>query len=125
MDVSAELERSQRFCDVSQDLLCTANFDGYFTFLHPKWTETLGYEIDEIIHQPFMDFVHPDDRAATTRELEQLATGKLTFNFENRYRAKNGHYVWFLWNATAFPKENLIFASARIITERKEIESFK
>ena len=82
----------------------------------------LGYRVDELTSLPFLEFVHPDDRAATTAEFQGLVTGHSTISFENRYRAKNGIYRWMLWNATPFPEQRLIYASARDITERKYAE---
>jgi PAS domain S-box-containing protein len=123
--MALDVTGAQRFCDVSQDLLGIANFDGYFTYVNPKFTQVLGYSAQEVLTTRFTDFIHPDDREATANELSKLSCGQLTFNFENRYRSKSGTYYWLLWNAAAFPDENIIFASARDITERKEMEQLK
>ena len=109
-----------RFFDLSIDLLCIAGFDGYFKRLNPAWERVLGYRIDDLTSSPFLEFVHPDDHAATIAEMEKLIAGSSTISFENRYRAKDGSYRWMLWNATPFGQ--LIYAAARDITERKEAE---
>jgi PAS domain S-box-containing protein len=111
-----------RFFTLSIDMLCIAGFDGYFKRLNPAWERVLGYSVDELTSSPFLEFVHPDDRAATTAEMQGLFTGQSTISFENRYRAKNGIYRWMLWNATPFPEQQLIYAAARDITERKHAE---
>jgi len=111
-----------RFFTLSIDMLCIAGYDGYFKRLNPSWEHVLGYSVDELTSLPFLEFVHPDDRAATTAEFQGLVTGHSTISFENRYRAKNGIYRWMLWNATPFPEQRLIYASARDITERKYAE---
>lgn len=71
---------------------------------------------------PFLDFIHPDDRAATLVEVERLSKGEDTISFENRYRAKDGSYRWMLWNAIPFAEEQLMYGAARDITERKRAE---
>src|SRR5262249_21192521 len=71
---------------------------------------------------PFLEFVHPDDRAATLAEMERLSKGEDAISFENRYRAKDGFYRWMLWNATPFVQDQLIYAAARDITERRRDE---
>ncbi len=111
-----------RFFNASLDLLCFANFDGYFTRVNPAWERTLGYSAEELCRQPFLEFVHPDDREITVAEVAKISTGANTVSFENRYRAKDGSYKWLLWNATPLLNQQVIYADARDITERKLAE---
>jgi PAS domain S-box-containing protein len=113
---------TDRFFTLSLDMLCTAGFDGYFSTLNPAWTRTLGWTIEELQAKPFMEFVHPDDRAATVRETLRLQQGLDVISFENRYRHKDGSYRWLGWNATASPEERLYYAIARDITEHHGLE---
>jgi light-regulated signal transduction histidine kinase (bacteriophytochrome) len=39
-------------------------------------------------------------------------------SFENRVRCKDGSYRWMLWNSTAVPEQELLFAIGRDNTER-------
>jgi len=48
-----------------------------------------------------LDFVHPDDLAATLEEMKLLNEGKKAFHFENRYWYKNGEYKRLVWSAVA------------------------
>ncbi len=98
---------------------CIVGFDSYFVRTNATLSQTLGFTPDELIAQPFINFVHPDDRAATIAELGNLMTGKTTISFENRYRTKDGNYRWLLWTANPYIAEKLIYAAARDITERK------
>jgi two-component system sensor histidine kinase/response regulator len=115
-------EELDRFFTISLDLQCIATFDGYFTRVNPAWQRTLGYTSEELVARPFLDFVHPDDRESTVAVMSALKTGARVSDFENRYRARDGSYKWFLWNAAAFPELGTIYADARDITERKRAE---
>jgi diguanylate cyclase (GGDEF)-like protein/PAS domain S-box-containing protein len=117
----AESDRD-RFFTLSIDLLCVANFDGYFTRLNPAWEQVLGYSPQDLMGKPFIAFVHPDDRQRTVSETTRLALGNESVSFENRYRRRDGEYRWLLWTARPDPERGLIFAAARDITDRKEAE---
>ncbi|MEP6995071.1 MAG: response regulator [Acidobacteriota bacterium] len=115
-------EELDRFFAISLDLQCIATFDGYFTRVNPAWERTLGYTSEEMVARPFLDFVHPEDREATIAAMSTLTTGVRVRDFENRYRARDGSYVWLLWNAASLPELGSIYADARDITERKRTE---
>ncbi|MGP1383576.1 MAG: PAS domain S-box protein [Thainema sp.] len=115
----AEKERD-RFFKLSADMLCVAGFDGYFKRLNPKFEVVLDYSTEELMAEPVLSFVHPDDQDTTVAISSQLAEGKQVVAFENRYRCKNGSYRWFSWTAASDVEAGLIYASARDITESKQ-----
>ncbi|MCJ2009477.1 PAS domain-containing protein [Methylobacterium sp. J-092] len=115
--VAARTAERDQVWEASSDLLCVANLDGYFVSLNPAWPRTLGWTEDEMKARPFLDFVHPDDIAATLAAAAGLSRGEAQFTFENRYRHKDGSDVWLSWNAV--PRDGLIYASVRNVTEAK------
>jgi len=116
-------EQLSRHDELSLDLICTANFDGYFTRLNPAWKSTLGYSIEELMAEPFLFFVHPDDRDATIAEAErQTKAGEVVLRFENRYRHRDGSYRWLEWTSRPDPEAGELIAIARDITARKTAE---
>jgi twitching motility protein PilJ len=38
------------------------DFEGRFKRLNPAWVTTLGYTLEEVEDQSFLNFLHPDDR---------------------------------------------------------------
>jgi PAS domain S-box-containing protein len=115
-------EDRDRFFTLSLDMLCITGFDGYFKRLNPAWERTLGFSLDELLAEPFLNFVHPDDRPATRAEVEQLSAGTPTVSFENRYRCKDGSYKWLQWKATPFLRQQVVYAAARDVTDTKRTE---
>lgn len=111
------------FFNLSLDLLAIAGLDGYFRRVNPAWTQTLGYSEAELLAQPLIELVHPDDRAATLAELEHLKSGIPTRAFENRYRAKDGTYRHLSWSAAPSVDPGDIYCIARDVTQHKAAET--
>jgi diguanylate cyclase (GGDEF)-like protein/PAS domain S-box-containing protein len=115
--------RARRFFDLSHDMLCTADVDGYFIELNSAWEETLGYSGEELRAAPFLELVHPEDRERTESEAAGLFEGSQTVGFENRYLAKDGSWRWLRWSSAFAPDETLIYARATDVTPLKRVES--
>ncbi|MFC3125674.1 PAS domain-containing protein [Pseudoroseomonas globiformis] len=113
------LERDQIWMS-STDLLCVASVQGQMLALNPAWTRTLGWPVESLIDQPFMDYVHSEDHERTSQAMEGLRRGQAQFHFVNRYRHQDGSWRWLSWNAN--PVEERIFATARDITAEKDHE---
>jgi PAS domain S-box-containing protein len=112
-----------RFFGLSLDMLCIAGTDGYFKRLNPAWTQTLGWTDEELRSKPYLDFVHPDDRAETIRRAGRLADGSTLVSFENRYLCRDGSYRWLQWKAISTGDGGAIYASTRDISDQKARES--
>ena len=112
----------QRLFELSVDMLGTASAEGYFTRLNPAWTQTLGWSVEELMAEPFLSFVHPDDVAMTvevaTRIPEPGATG--TVAFENRYRTRGGAYRLVDWTGVA--EHGILYFVAKDVTDRRATE---
>ncbi len=113
-------EELDRYFTSALDLLCIANTKGEFIRINPEWERVLGYSIGELEGKIFLDFVHPDDLEKTLDAIRKLAGQEEIINFENRYRRKDGTYRWIEWRSN--PHGDLIYAAARDITDRKQIE---
>ena len=112
----------ERFFEITTSMLCIAGFDGYFKRINPAFSQTLGFTTEELLARPFIDLVHPEDRAATLAELDKLRQGNTTVSFENRYRTKDGGDRWLWWTSKPYVAEEIIYATARDITDRKVAE---
>jgi diguanylate cyclase (GGDEF)-like protein/PAS domain S-box-containing protein len=111
----------ERFFDRSPDLLAIADRRGYFTCLNPEWEAVLGWSSDELMAEPYLNFVHPEDLERTCQEIAR-ATGPspCTTRYENRLRTRDGVWRWLLWSSRWDGDEWTMVA--KDITTRKELE---
>jgi two-component system, sensor histidine kinase and response regulator len=108
--------------DLALDLICVAGPDGYFKRVNKAWTDVLGYTKEELLTQPWVNLVHPDDREASIAEAAKVFQGHKTMRFRNRCRSKNGSFRWMIWTAAAPADGQFFYATGRDITEIKRDE---
>lgn len=118
---SAELELF-RFFEMTPDLVCIADKEGFFKYINRAVCDKLGYTNDELFAQPIATFIHPEDKEVTSRRRAELLNGKALINFDNRYVSKSGKVIWLHWTSIYFPEKEIVFAIAKDVTGRKEKE---
>jgi len=69
------------FFDVSVEMFCIANTDGYFVKTNEAFTKVLGYTEMELKQVPFLEFVHPNDKQATVETFQYLKDEKYISDF--------------------------------------------
>ncbi len=124
IDITEEKEKNtdlQKLFLLTLDLLCITDLECNFIKVNNEWEKVLGYSKKELETRKFLDFIHPDDLAATLEAVEQLLKSKEIIDFINRYMDINGKYHYIEWRGIV--EDNLIYASARDITLRKETEA--
>lgn len=105
---------------LSSNMLCVCGFDGVMKWVNSVWIKKTGYSEAEILSQPFMNFVFPEDREKTMEVMSVLYKGESVKNFRNRYVSKTGEIIWLEWNSSSVVSENLIFGVTRDITNEVE-----
>jgi PAS domain S-box-containing protein len=108
-----------RFFSLCLEMLCIADTTGFFLCVNPAFTAVLGYSQEDLVSRPFIDFVHPDDVAATERALQRASSGELV-GFENRYRRVDDTFRTLNWTSMLDPATGTIYAAARDVTEERE-----
>jgi len=111
-----------RFFSLSLDMLVVVTPQGHFRRINPAFGETLGYAVGELLDTPFVQLVHPDDRASSLAAFEGVVRGTPVSDFECRFRRRDGEYRVFSWRATADPVTGDVYAVARDVTDHRATE---
>ena len=119
--ISAEKEM-QFYLDTAVDLVSSIDMDGYFKNINSNWTKLLGWREEEIINQNCTKFIHPDD-VNNIIKLKEMGFSKQ--KLVNRYRHKDGSYIWLDWNFKYNKESSVVIGTAKNITEQRNIENQK
>lgn len=111
----------EKLFELSLDMLCVADFDGYFRLINSAFEKILGHPRDALLGHPYIELVHPEDKPATLAAMDQLVAGEPVACFENRYLCQDGTYKWIGWTSMPAPAENLTYAVGRDISKQKAI----
>lgn len=112
----------ERFFSLSVDGLTIAGFDGYFSRVNPAFIKITGFDIEEILNTPYLNFVHAEDVPTARAAFKKLAAGESVTNVDVRFLCKSGEYRWLTWAGIPIPDEGFTYAIARDVTERKQLE---
>ncbi|WP_158727993.1 PAS domain S-box protein [Flavobacterium sp. I-STPA6A] len=106
----------------SQDFVCIATTDCYFKEINPAFVSVLGYTEHELLSQPFLNFIHPEDLEKSRDEVKRLGKEKESINFENRFVKKNGEIISIQWIITVSHEHGLAYGIGRDVTCVKRIQ---
>ncbi len=110
------------FFELTPDLVWLAGKDGYLKKVNRAVVDKLGYTKEQLYSRPVTDFMHPDDVDITVMNRNKLFTGEVMHNFCNRYITKEGNILWMEWTSVYISDKETVFAVAKDITARKQIE---
>ncbi len=102
---------------LSADAFCIAGFDGNFKYVNAAFAEILGQSEERLREHSFLALVHPDDRGVTLDIMRTVLAKGAIRNFRNRFLCHGSEYRSLEWSAVYVPGEELMYASARDITD--------
>ncbi|MEH6499357.1 MAG: PAS domain-containing protein [Pseudoalteromonas distincta] len=101
----------------SRDLLVIVGPDGIFRAANPAWTAVLGYLAEQVEGRHFLDFMLPEDAAASADAFERAIAGHNLTDFEQRVVHQDGTPRWISWYTSA--AGDSLYAYGRHITAEK------
>ena len=111
----------------STDMIGRQDMDGVYRYVSPACRNLLGYEIEEMISYPVLDFVHPDDQQRVKQVMLKEEKNGAIPNIIYRARRKDGNFIWIetTTKIVANPHTNHteeIITVSRDVTDRKRVE---
>ncbi|MCB0084478.1 MAG: PAS domain S-box protein [Caldilineaceae bacterium] len=102
--------------------------EGYYLQVNERLCEIMGYSRAELLQKPFIDFVHPEEKARSAALNEQLIAGHLpSYGVEKRYIRRDGSFIWVHVTASSVCNEagDVIYRLAVVedISARKAAEA--
>lgn len=124
--LEATQRRYQRLIEESSDVFTVLDREGRFEYVSPSAQRVLGYQPDDLLGDPAVGHVHPDDRKAIREEFDDLlGTQSSQLTVEARFENSEGEWRWLETRGRNLLDDDAvggIVVYARDITERKERE---
>lgn len=119
-------ERFRSLVENANDLIYSLTPRGEISYISPKFTDILGYDISDYLGKSFFPLMHPDDLKESIELFQRrLKSGQRESGFEFRMKHKDGSFRWFISNFSAILDEKgkvmETIGVAHDITERKKI----
>jgi len=123
-----ELHRYQSLIAHLKEVVFQIDREGRWSFLNRAWTELTGLDLDQSLGQPFLGFMHPQDKIRYLNVLTYaMETDQDTLQGEFRIGTKDGDYRWVEMSnrITVDDQGAVIGVSGTLtdITERKHSET--
>ncbi|KPQ20895.1 GGDEF domain-containing protein [Halomonas sp. HL-93] len=104
------------------DTVFVVDKDNQIIFVSDACESLLGYLPHELIDTQIINYMHPDDLAATRDSITRVMSGKPHIDFRNRYIRKDGGVVHILWSARWYEEEGVRIGVARNVTDLMQAE---
>lgn len=88
-------EQYQLLAENASDLVIRHDLAGHVTWVSPSVHEVLGWQPEDLQGHPLEELVHPDDRAAKRRSLQEaIESGSRVDRMHVRFAARSGTWRW-------------------------------
>jgi len=111
-----------RLWETTNDLMGSADFDGYLKAINPAWTALLGWSEGELLARPFYHIVDPADREEAARVVARLAAGEEIAGYTDAVICKDGSRRHLMWTASPEPAAGIFRMVGRDVTDLRNTE---
>ena len=123
-----ELARYQSLVAHLKEVVFQIDREGRWSLLNPAWTVVTGFSEKESLGQPFLSYMHPEDKGRYLNALTYaMETGGDAVKGEFRFATRDGAHRWVeLYNRITTDREGVVVGvsgTLNDITERKRAEA--
>ena len=122
-------ENIDLFLKAATDLMCIVDKNGVLKKIGPKWSNTLGWDTNELYNMDISKIIHPDDIHLFSRFYNKAHKDRELFRLNIRCLCKDGIYKWLEFSLRYIKENDNYIVTARDITkdikmeeERKSLE---
>ncbi len=110
-----------------KEIIGQVDSNGNWTFLNPAWEELLGYEVNNTLGRPMLDFVEASDWPVFNQNFNLIQSGAVNdCDFEAQWRSRDGSLKWFqVYGKRAITgkgQQSRLIITLMDITTRKQAE---
>jgi diguanylate cyclase (GGDEF)-like protein/PAS domain S-box-containing protein len=115
--------------DKLQDVVFQTDLNGCWTFLNVAWSALTGFSVEETLHKPWQDFIHPEDRPNQQKAFQSVLNPSSSGStpLQLRHTTKTGEIRWVEAHCQPLLDEHQQVAGTTgtlfDITERKSAET--
>lgn len=126
--LGAEIIRKQLEEDVSQifdsapDIIAMIDYNGKILRINKAGSQLLKYNENEFRNLSYKTFIQKEDVDLVEGTIQQLVQQETTIHIEFRCYDKSGKIVWLDCTCTSSKEQGLIYAVAKDISEKHELE---
>ncbi|MBS0656614.1 MAG: PAS domain S-box protein [Verrucomicrobia bacterium] len=124
-NLQASERRFRSLVQNSSDVVALLRPDGVITYMSEAVRPVMGRAPEEFVHQPGLQFVHPEDREEVRARFRRFASGEESHRVVFRVQRADGAWRWMEVKGNhrlADPDVGALVINARDITERREAE---
>ncbi len=92
-------ERFRLMAEAMPQKIFVSDVNAGLIYLNPQWEEFTGCSREEITELSLAHFIHPDDLEENLKRWSEAVQSGSEFQYEHRFRAKDGKYFWHLTRA--------------------------
>ncbi|MEH3114351.1 PAS domain S-box protein [Pedobacter terrae] len=119
-------KRFKSIANLVPDLLWDSEPDGSTNWYNQRWLEYTGQSLEEAVGWGWIDAIHPDDRAGSSKRYAEAVEAGVSLRQEHRIRNYEGQYRWFVVDALPLKDEQgrvvKMYGAATDIHDRKQAE---
>lgn len=87
-------ERLRLIADNMSDVIVQISPNGLVRYVSPSSRDVLGYEPHELINEPTLIRIHPEDQPLVAMKFQSAYVNRKAETMEARYHHKSGEYLW-------------------------------